>query len=345
MIALGVAAYLMLPTSNQAVAGAPVISVPGENVTVSFVGDTLLGDEAAPLIEANGPGWVLERLEPFPENDVVIANLEGPVTDAAEPADPTQRWSYNAAPETVAGLSEFGVDAVSLANNHAMDRGLEGLNDTRLHATNAGIVAFGAGAASPEARMPVLIDGPNGRIAVVGLADVAGSVTASSDRPGTRRLSLNNIQVDHEAARRAGADYVIAFVHWGDNYGEVTDRQRTLAQVLVDTGYDLVVGAGAHLVQPIEIIDGTPVLYSVGNFVFGTPGRYHEQAPGYSVAVRATFDFDQLIDLELSCIETDNAVVNYQPRSCPPSAADQVLTSLHPDVAFDGQRGHLTVSR
>ena len=321
-----------------------VIVVPSENVTLSFLGDTMFGAQLTERIEQHGLDWVTQRVDPFPESDVVIANLEGPLTTAPEPSDPIAYRSYAVAPSTVDGLVDFGIDAVSLANNHAMDRSGPGVEETRQTTSAAGIASFGAGLNSDEARQPLMIDTRAGRIAVVGMADVIGFQSADKTRPGTRRISLNHIETDLGAARDAGADYVVAFVHWGENYGQVDDRQRTMAQIMVEAGYDLIVGHGPHLYQPMEIIDGTPVFYSIGNFIFGSNGRYDESAPGHSLRLRASFDMGESMSFEVECLHTDNLVTDFQTQPCQPDIADAVLGSLNPEMTVADQRATITIS-
>lgn len=322
--------------------GAPLITVEGDTVALSMVGDTLLGDAAQPLIDRLGGSWVGKYVDPFPPGDVVVANLEGPITDRTESFDPTQRWSYNADPAVAQALADLGVDVVSLANNHAFDRGPEGLADTMTNAAAADVFTIGAGSTAADARLPLLVRSDAMTVAVVAFGDSGGEETATADRPGLRRASASNFLADLELAHAAGADRVIAFVHWGENYADIDDRQRALAQSLVDAGYDLVIGHGPHTVQPIEYIDGVPVVFSLGNWIFGTPGRFTGDYPGYGLVVRAVLDADALA-LEVRCMVTDNEIIIYQPRPCSQTQAERVVGGLHPSIRMVDGVGHLGV--
>ena len=88
--------------------------------------------------------------------------------------------------------------------------------------------------------------------------------------PGTTTLSPESVVRGRDLARAAGADWVVAVVDWGTNYDTVQPQQRYWAEVLAAAGYDLVVGSGPHIAQPIEMVGSTPVAFSVGNFVYGT---------------------------------------------------------------------------
>src|SRR5690606_14157316 len=116
------------------------------------------------------------------------------------------------------------------------------------------------------------------------------------------------------AARRVGADHTVAYVHWGPNYGHVSGSQRVFARQLAEAGFDLVVGHGAHVVQPAERICGTTVFYSLGNFVFGTPGRFSREFPGHGLVLVSHLGPDGFGAFELRCIRTDNRDVGYRPQ-------------------------------
>jgi hypothetical protein len=166
--------------------------------------------------------------------------------------------------------------------------------------------------------------------------------TAAPDTVGIGGLSRTWICRGARLARRAGADWLVAYVHWGENYKSVTDQQRMWARVFAEAGYDLVVGHHPHIVQPIEIIDGVPVIYSLGNFVFGTPGRYTSSQPGYGLMLTSEFGHQGPERLRLRCIVTDNKRVNFQPRPCAPEEADSLLRSLHPKIHMEGEIGVLS---
>ena len=295
-------------------------------------------------VDEHGFGWPLARLPVHPPDEVVIANLEGPLTERSIPFDPARRWSYQSRSGAAAALAAVGVDAVSLANNHALDRGPLGLADTGTNLEAAGLAAFGAGADASRAGLPLIIDSPAGRVAVLGFSDEGGLTTATSTRPGVRRLELDNLDHDAALARRSGAEWVMAFVHWGENYTEVDQRQEAWAEAFAEAGYDLVVGAGAHVPQTITEVDGMPVVYSLGNWVFGTPGRFQTEQQGHGLVVSTTLSPGR-IDLAVRCIVTDNQRVAYQPRPCGPATTATVLTTVDPTLAVDGFVGRRTFAR
>ena len=84
-----------------------------------------------------------------------------------------------------------------------------------------------------------------------------------------------------------------------------------------------------------------PVVYSLGNFVFGTPGRFTGAAPGVGLMATTAFGPDGIEELRLHCIRTNNAEVGFQPRPCTPAQADEVLRTVHPDIAVEDGVGVL----
>ena len=345
---VGVAAAITTADVPDPMAGAPTITDRGsDTITITWVGDTFLGDAAQPHIDQHGIGWPSALLPPLDAQHVVIANLEGPITGRTEPFDPLQRWSYNSLPAAAEALSAMGINAISLANNHAMDRGPEGLYDTIASADMAGLSTFGAGQTSNEARLPLLIESDVGLVGVLGFSDDDGPVTATTDRPGVRRLSLKNLQRDIDAARAAGVDRVIAAVHWGSNYTSLDSRQQTWADAFADAGYDMVIGTGPHVVQPIEVVNGMPVVFSLGNYVFGTPGRFPDRdspdREGYGLVVTTSFTSSDEVALTVRCIQTDNHVVNYQARPCSHDEANVVLSTANPSLVVSGDSATMTL--
>ena len=302
-------------------------------VTILWAGDTLLADAAQELLERNGYEWPFEHLLPLLDADYNIINQEGPITVLEERFDPDQRWSYNAQPEAAAALAAVGVDAVSLSNNHAMDRGPAGLADTIRHLDEVGVRAFGAGLDLTQAEAPLLIDTPHGAVGVVGLGlDWGVDRTAGPEQAGTVVISEQSIQRGYKLARAAGARWVVAYVHWGANYESVGSKEREWAAGFAHAGYDLVIGHHPHVQQPIDVINGMPVVYSLGNFVFGSKGRFDQNHPGYGLIAVSVLGSGGFESLRFRCILTDNYLVQYQPCPCNAAQSEAVLGSLHPGV-------------
>jgi poly-gamma-glutamate synthesis protein (capsule biosynthesis protein) len=313
---------------------------PGDDLfEIVWVGDILLADAAVPSLDAHGYAWPFANLRSLMTGDFLIGIAEGPMTDRTQ-RNPLQRWSYNADPKAAAALAEVGFDALSLANNHVCDRGPKGMRDTIRHLEVAGIRHFGAGMDDTQASAPLLIETPHGVVGVLGFGNRSQYYSIASETdPGITYCDAASIARGKEIAIAGGARWIIAFVHWGKNYAPVTNSQRQVATTFAAAGYDLVIGAHPHVQQPVDVIDGMPVLYSLGNFVFGTPGRFSSDAPGYGLVARTAIGATGIEQIAVSCIRTDNKIVAFQPRPCPPEEARQVIAGLGPRVIWNGTAG------
>ena len=264
---------------------------------------------------------VLERA------DFTIANLETPVTDIdASPLAGTKRYIHKADVRlTPEYLRRHRFGAVSLANNHALDYGTEGLAQTLDVLEANGCATFGAGRSRAEAEEPLLLELNSGdmcqRIAVFAGYDHSQSAEAAPESPTAQLCPLDPARIAHRIEQLKAAHpglLAIAFPHWGDNYAWRSNRQRRIADGLVAAGIDVILGHGAHMLQEIETRGGRWVTFSLGNFVFNSPGRYSMLvAPPYSLVARliarpeaATWS----IGVRLYPIVSDNERTDWCPR-------------------------------
>lgn len=300
---------------------------------IVWVGDTLIGDKAQPHLTEHGYQWPFRFLRPLLTGDYLVGNAEGPITSRTERIHVDRRWSYNSDPAAAAALAQVGFDAMSLSNNHAFDRGADGLSDTIEHLTEAGIRTFGAGSNAEAASAPLLIPTPFGSVAVTGIGKrwKHGQV-ADAHSAGTIAMSEESITEQKKLADDAGARWVVAFVHWGSTYTPVRDVQREQAALFAASGYDLIIGTGSHVAQRAEIVAGMPVLFSLGNFVFGSRGRFTTEMPGYGLIARTVFTARGLAGIELSTITTNNKRIGFQPRPSSRAHSRELLDDLGPCV-------------
>ncbi|WP_194763362.1 CapA family protein [Microbacterium sp. UFMG61] len=287
---------------------------------LGFAGDTMFGDGSEEKLAASGAAPLLAGVAPLLDGfDYTIVNAEVPFTTIQTPANPGAKYTYASDPAHLSALREIGVDAVNLGNNHAMDRGGAGLDDTIRHAGEGGLAAFGAGATRAEASMPLLVRSEQLNVAVVSFGEDFGALHRSTETtPGMVPLRLDRVEQVLRAARDNGADKVVAFVHWGNNYEDVNAQQRYWAGVFADAGYDAVIGSGSHTLQAVEMVGGVPVVYGIGNFVFGAPGRFASYGkPGLGAIVGLRWNQSGVGSITLRVIETDNKIVDYVARPLP----------------------------
>lgn len=236
-------------------------------VRLVFVGDIMLAD---------GPGQVIasgrDPLAPFSDQlrdaDFTIGNLECAIATAGKTVA-GKIYSFRADPR-VLPLLKGRFDALAVANNHSGDYGKDAFLETLAHLDAAGIAHVGGGRNLAAAHAPLWIERQGLRIAVLNYNEFKPrSFEAGAERPGIAWSEDSQVISDIRAARAAGADLVIPFMHWGwEREAKASERQRQLARAMIDAGAALVVGGHAHVTQGVEYYRGKLIVYSLGNFVF-----------------------------------------------------------------------------
>ena len=243
------------------------VAAHAEPVRLIFVGDVMIdGGPGRSIVAGRDP------LAPFAaelaDADYRIGNLECPLATAGKPLD-SKIYSFRADPRAATVL-QGRFDAMSVANNHAGDYGKGAFLETLATLDRHGIRHFGGGRNLAEAHAPLWIERKGLRIAVLGYKEFKPrTFEAGADSPGVAWSEDSHVIADIRAARAAGADIVIPFMHWGwERELQPTERQRRLARMMIDAGADAVVGGHPHVPQGVEIHRGRPIVYSLGNFVF-----------------------------------------------------------------------------
>lgn len=244
---------------------------------LAVVGDVMLGrlvDEAVRASDLAYP-WGELRSE-LRAADLTLGNLECCIAERGSPWDPgTKPFHFRAGPWAAPSLADAGFDFVSLANNHALDYGVEALEETLSYLSHNGIAHSGAGRDLAEASQPALFETRGWRIAVFAAADHPTDFAATPTTPGTRLVRPDatdpagaELLRDVETARRSGYDLVVVSLHWGPNMNRRPFAGfREYAHALIDAGAGLVHGHSAHLFQGVERYRGRPILYDTGDFV------------------------------------------------------------------------------
>lgn len=212
----------------------------------------------------------------FRRDDLTIVNVENPVTDAGVQLPKT--FSFQGTPAALPAMRAAGVDVGSLANNHAYDRGPEGLVDSRRNLVRAGIAAVGAGRDQEQALSPAILRRNGWTIAVLGFDEVLDphDAVAGPNKPGTAAGHNFSLMLSAVRAAAARADLVVVMIHWGVELDtEPRDYQVQEGHALVDAGADVIFGGHSHRLQPMSVYRGRPIFWSLGNFVwpnFSTAG-------------------------------------------------------------------------
>ncbi len=199
--------------------------------------------------------------------DIAIANFENPAPDAYRFHGSGTIFSAN--PAYIKGLRTVGIDWVSLANNHIGDAGRAGMLQTMRNVDKYDIAHSGLGKNSKAAHKAALLKVGDTTVGLLGYDAIAAAYAASADTPGSARLTKSALKADIRAARKAGADLVVVMPHWGIEYRSTPfPRQQELARYAIDAGADMVIGNHAHWAGAMEVWDGKPIWYALGNFVF-----------------------------------------------------------------------------
>ena len=162
-------------------------------VTVALAGDTMLGRGVARALTTTPPAALVapKVRDALGQADLVVLNLECCISERGRRWDaPGKPFFFRAPPQAVELLVLLGVDCVTLANNHALDYGVEALLDTLDHLAGAGIAAVGAGADLEQARRPAALAAGGLRVAVVGVTDHPADFAAGPGRPGVAYADL-----------------------------------------------------------------------------------------------------------------------------------------------------------
>ena len=236
------------PTTTEA--------TPIETVSLLVVGDIMLDRNVETrTMQSNDPAYPFRRLPDGWLNsaDYTIANLEGPLTDARRPPEKTIDFRF--LPKWLPVLKETGIDAVSQANNHALDQGKAGYEDSVKRLREGGLLVFGHQGEDGDISLATTT------VKGVSFAFVGFNTT---DNPLDREAAA-------EVLRRARglAQFVLVFMHWGEEYQHTpTASVQELGKWLVDHGADAGIGGHPHWEQGISLYKGVPIVWSLGNFIF-----------------------------------------------------------------------------
>ncbi len=259
----------------------PKTAASKDAVTLGFVGDILFDDEYAVTATLKQRGGVLssaispETLAYMKSMDVMVVNNEFPYTQRGTPTA-GKMYTFRADLDTVNYLKDMGADAAIIANNHILDFGQEGLEDTIVTLTGAGIPYVGAGRNIEEASAPIYFIVNDIKIAIVAATQIErndhpNTSGATETSGGTFRCWSGDLIYQKVAEAKANADFVVVCVHWGTEKESSPDSyQLKQGPLLAEAGADVIIGDHPHVLQGITYFGNTPCIYSLGNFWFNS---------------------------------------------------------------------------
>lgn len=296
------------------------------------VGDIMLDGTARPVLSEKGYDHPFVQMRQFFDGaHIVFGNLEGPLTTRGKP-EQEKTYVFRSPPDKVSqALKNAGFNVLSLANNHTLDYGPHGLADTIQALDSVGIFHAGAGANVHEARRPVIMEAAGKRIAILAYSlTLPENFYAGRKTPGTAFGHAAFIRADVESARRQ-ANIVLVSFHWGqEGKTRLREYQTRLGRLAIDAGAVAVIGHHPHILQGVERYKDGVILYSLGNFTFGS---YSNQAKVSAVA-ELTFADESLATLRLYPINVNNFEVVFQPQPLIGAAATPVVDTLRSLSAF-----------
>jgi poly-gamma-glutamate synthesis protein (capsule biosynthesis protein) len=298
---------------------------PPTEIRVAAVGDIMLGGDfdaqETPLGFDHPFAGVVDVLR---SADVAFGNLEGPLTTRGS-AKLLKRHTFRSPPQPVASaLARAGFDVVSLANNHILDYGPVGLEDSITALGDAGIHYVGAGTNAAAARRPVFLDVRGTRVAFLAYSLIYPAYAASATQAGTAFGTEDAVCADVRAAR-AQSDVVLVSVHWGRQWSDrVQPDQQRLAHAAIDAGATAVFGHHPHVLQGVERYRDGAIFYSLGNFTFGLRNKRIKRSAIAELRLKG----DRVIGISLLPLDVDNDATGFQPRPLRGAEADDVVEHL-----------------
>jgi len=293
------------PTSSSAKSSPPVGPMP-EPVRLIAGGDVELGRLRGQALLLNPARDDFAPLAPlFASADLRFANLESTISD--QKGETQSSWSalvFTAPPPAAPLLAQAKLDLVSLANNHAWDYGKPALFETFDRLTAAKVRWVGAGRTLDEAYAPQLLESRGQRLAFVAVTAIWNQKL--EPHPGKQLIADADRELTLGAVKRAralGVDRVILSFHGGDEYvDQPLPGTRALLIAALDAGADVVLGHHPHVIQRVEIHDGKPIFYSLGNLLM----RMSTSQPWteYGMLARLTFEPKGAISAEVCPIRT-----------------------------------------
>jgi poly-gamma-glutamate synthesis protein (capsule biosynthesis protein) len=262
-------------TTSPATAAPPPA---GTTFTVAFAGDVHFEGRTASRLAAGRADTALGPIAAtLARADLAVLNLETAITGRGAPEGKT--YTFRTGPKALQVLHDAGVDVVSMANNHAVDFGADGLADTLAAKAASPLPVIGVGRDAAEAYAPYVTTVKGVRVAVVAASQVVDLTNtkwrAGAHTPGIASALDVPALLNAVAAARAQAPVVLVYLHWGEEGRACpTAQQQDIARRLSAAGASAVVGTHAHTMLGAGMLGPTYVAYGFGNFLWYATSNY-----------------------------------------------------------------------
>lgn len=246
-----------------------------KETSLLFTGDALLTNSSIQIYNRNSRGitgiLAEDILAELKNADITMVNQEFPFSTRGTQMKDKQ-YTFKMDPKYVKIFEEMSVDIVSLANNHTLDFGIEALLDTIETLDNIQIKHVGAGENLEKAKAAEYIRVNEKTFAFLGASRVIPvySWNAAENSAGLFTTYDPELLLEEIKTAKSKSDFVVVYVHWGiEKKNHPEEYQRNLGKQYIDAGADIVIGSHPHVLQGIEFYNEKPIVYSLGNFVFG----------------------------------------------------------------------------
>jgi poly-gamma-glutamate capsule biosynthesis protein CapA/YwtB (metallophosphatase superfamily) len=286
------------------------------------VGDIMLGGRTRRRIREHGRDYPFSAVLPILQRaPIVLGNLEGPLAQKAQKQN--RNFSYRVKPKAATSVLRAGINVVTLANNHLVDCGREGVLETLEALAAAGVTPLGAAANQNAAHEPVIREAGGVRIGLLGYY-WNRRCAATANLPGSAMGVFEELETDIRQLRTR-VDRVVVTFHWGRPYNpEPSPRARAKARFAIDCGAHAIVGHHPHIIQAFEVYRRCPIFYSIGNFAFGSG---NSRAEGLMLGFRFE-EARTLVNVYPLYVKNRDPRVNYQPKLVRGEAAERMLRRL-----------------
>lgn len=293
-----------------------------------------MGSKSTRVLYQQGYDYPFDHTKPlFKDSSIILANLEGPLTDTGTPT-PDKKYVYKSpANQVIQALKNAGINAVTLANNHIMDYGDEGLNNTIQALDAAHIAHVGAGSNLAQARKPALFNIDGITVGLLGYSlTFPESYWATDEIAGTAFGQEEEIRADIKALR-ARTDAIIVSFHWGrELQTELRPYQARLAHLAIDNGATAVIGHHPHIMQGVEAYKNGIIFYSLGNYVFGS----YSNNVQYGGLANLQIDNHGIQSMQLNILDINNFRRDFQPT---PMTGTRLEKSIQEIITLSEQLG------
>jgi poly-gamma-glutamate synthesis protein (capsule biosynthesis protein) len=255
-----------------------------KQIKILFVGDMMFDRYIREGVSKYGNGdynYVFAQIkDKLSGYDLVVGNLEGPITDKSSVSvgtamDDKKNLKFTFDPAVAKALADSNIKLVDLGNNHILNQGEEGLTQTKKYLDEAGVQYFGDAGADESRTLVKNIGGTK-----IGFVNYNYSVAGSFEK------AIKDIEV-----LKKKSDIVVVCPHWGTEYkvGDPGQKIRNEAYKFIDAGADLIVGGHPHVIQLSEYHRNKKTYYSLGNFIFD---QYFQKETMEGLGVELTVDSD-----------------------------------------------------